>query len=340
MTEPVAINARAAVRQEIGGVERVARALAAELPALRPGRYRVIAPRPALAHGRGHLWEQAALPALARGSRLILSPANLAPVASRRSVVFIHDVAPFLGDWYTLGYSRWHRLLLPQIARRARMVLTISEVSRKQIVQHLGVDPSRVAVVPLGVDDRFRDPAGADAVRERHGLGRPYVLAVGTDLARKNLALLDRLAPTLGEQGLDVVLAGSTRPYMPAGSYQARSLGYVAEADLPGIYAGAAVLAMPSLHEGLGLPVLEAMAAGTPVVSSNRGALPETCGDAALVVDPDDADGFGAALARAALDPEEHGRLAAAGRERAAGFTWRATAERVDRLLEPLLAQP
>ncbi|HEX5909059.1 MAG TPA: glycosyltransferase, partial [Thermoleophilaceae bacterium] len=95
--------------------------------------------------------------------------------------------------------------------------------------------------------------------------------------------------------------------------------------------------AMPSLHEGLGLPVLEAMAAGTPVVSSNRGALPETCGDAALVVDPDDHEAFAAALVRAALDAGEHQRLAAAGRERAAGFTWRRTAERVDELLEPLL---
>jgi len=337
VTAPVAINARAAVREHIGGVERVARELATGLPALRPDRYRVIAPRPALAHGRGHAWEQLALPALARGSRLILSPANLAPVASARSVVFIHDVAPFLGEWYAPAYSRWHRLLLPRIARRARLVLTISRVSREQIVQHLGAAPDRVALVPLGVDDRFRDPEGAQAVRARHGLERPYVLAVGTDLPRKNLALLDRLAPALGEQGLDVVLAGSTRPYMPAGSYSARSLGYVPEADLPGLYAGAAALAMPSLHEGLGLPVLEAMAAGTPVVSSNRGALPETCGDAALVVDPDDQDAFGAALVRAALDAGEHERLAAAGREHAAAFTWRATAQRVDELLDPLL---
>ena len=179
--------------------------------------------------------------------------------------------------------------LSPLIARRARLVLTISSLSRDQIVQYLGADPARVAIAPLGVDDRFRDPAGADAVRARYGLERPYVLAVGTDLPRKNLALLDRLAPALGDAGLDVVLAGSTRPYMAAGSYRVRSLGYVPDDELPGLYAGAAALAMPSLHEGLGLPVLEAMAAGTPVVSSDRGALPETCGDAALVVDPDDA---------------------------------------------------
>ncbi len=336
MTAPVAINARAAVRGQIGGVERVARELAVHLPALNPSRYRVIAPPAALAHTAGHGWEQLALPALARGSRVILSPANLAPVASRRNAVFIHDVAPFLGDWYSARFSRWHRALSPVIARRARLVLTISSLSRDQIVQYLGADPARVVIAPLGVDDRFRDPPGADAVRARYGLERPYVLAVGTDLPRKNLALLDRLAPALGDAGLDVVLAGSTRPYMPAGSYRTRSLGYVPEDALPGLYAGAAVLAMPSLHEGLGLPVLEAMAAGTPVVSSDRGALPETCGDAALVVDPDDADAFAAALVRAATSDRE--RLSAAGRVRAAGFTWSATAKRVDGLLDPLLS--
>ncbi len=337
MTAPVAINARAAVRTQIGGVERVARELAARLPALDPARYRVIAPRPALAHGRGHAWEQLALPLIARGSELLLSPANMAPVASRRNVVFIHDVAPFLGDWYSPAFSRWHRAVSPLIARRARLVITISQVSRDQIVEHLGADPARVAIASLAVDDRFRDPGDVEAVRARHGLERPYVLAVGTDLPRKNLALLDRLAPALGEQGLEVVLAGSTRSYMPTGSYSARSLGYVPEDDLPGLYAGAAVLAVPSLHEGFGLPVLEAMAAGTPVVSSDRGGLPETCGDAALVVDPDDHQAFASALVRAATDQAEHARLVAAGRARAAQFTWRRTAERVDELIAPLL---
>jgi glycosyltransferase involved in cell wall biosynthesis len=336
VTAPVAIDARAAIRREIGGVERVARELAVHLPALHPGRYRVIAPRPAFAHEAGHAWEQLALPVLARHSALLLCPAMLAPLAGRRNVVAIYDVGTLVGDWYGTAYTRWHRAVMPRVARGARLVLTSSEAVRTQIVELMDVDPARVATVPLGVDERFAaaDPGQA---RERFGLQRPYVLAVGTDVARKNLGLLDRVAPALAAEGIDVVLAGSTRPYMPSGSYEVRSLGYVPDGELPGLYAGAAALAMPSLYEGFGLPCLEAMAAGVPVVSSVRGALPVTCGDAALLVDPADEDAFADALLRAVLDPDERRRLIDGGRRRAGQRSWDATARRVDELIGGLL---
>lgn len=334
----MAINARAAVRREIGGVERVARELVERLPALRPQRYRVVAPSPALTGARGHAWEQLALPLLARGARLILSPANVAPLATRRSAVMIYDLAPFVGDWYSPAYARWHRAVVPRAARRARLVITTSEHVRGQLTQLLGVDPGKIATVPLGVHGRFAEPVDHEAVTRRLGLDRPYVLAVGTDLPRKNLALLDRIGPRLAQQGLAVVLAGSTRGYMPSGSYRAHRLGYVAEADLPGLYAGAAALAVPSLYEGFGLGCLEAMAAGTPVVASNRGALPETCGDAALIVDPADEHAFADAVVEAAAPGATRDRLVSAGRERAAGLSWERTAQMVDACLDPLLS--
>lgn len=333
----MAINARAAVRDEIGGVERVARELTARLPALRPGRYRVVAPRSSPTGARGHAWEQLALPALARGSRLILSPANVAPVASGRNVVMIYDLAPFLGDWYRSAYARWHRAVVPRAARRARLVLTASQVVRRQLSEILGVDPARVATVPLGVDERFAEPVDHESVTRRFGLDRPYVLALGSDLPRKNLGLLDRIGPRLAEEGLDVVLAGSTRSYMPSGQYSSRRLGYIDDADLPALYAGATALAVPSLYEGFGLCCLEAMAAGTPVVASNSGALPETCGEAALLADPSDEAGFADAILRAAAPGPDRDRLVAAGRGRAGRFTWQRAAECVDRQLEGLL---
>jgi glycosyltransferase involved in cell wall biosynthesis len=328
----VAINARAAAREQTGGVERVARELVRRLPALRPERYRVLVPPRALAHRTGHTWEQVVLPAAARGAPVILSPANLAPLVSRRNVVYVHDAAPFREPaWFGRAYGLWHRTALRRICAAARLILVPSEFVRTELETLLGVPGAQVRVVPPGVDGRFTPEPGP----QRAGLDRPYVLSLGTASARKNLSLLDRIAPVLAAEGLQVVLAGSSRGYLrrePAGVH---SLGYVPEAELPALYAGAAALAMPSLYEGFGLPCVEAMACGTPVVASDRAALPEACGGAALLADPDDPDAFAGALMRAA-GPERE-RLRAAGLARARSLTWERTAELTDRAVGGLL---
>jgi glycosyltransferase involved in cell wall biosynthesis len=275
------------------------------------------------------------LPVRAARARALLCPANLAPLAFPRNVIVIHDAAALRHpEWYSPAYAAWQRRILPALARRALHVVTVSEFSRGELADLLGLAPERVSVIAGGVDPAFTPQADAQAARAALHLTRPYVLCVASQTARKNLKALVPLA-----REVEVVVAGGHRPQFARedGLDALRHLGAVPDALLPALYTGAEAFVLPSLYEGFGLPLLEAMACGTPVVCSDTTALPETAGGAARLAAP----GEVAEAARDLLGDEgEKERLREAGRARAASFTWERTAAEVDSLLSERAAAP
>ncbi len=293
---------------------------------------------------RGHfqriVWAQLGLPVrlLADRASVLLSPVPegtlLAPVPQ---VIVVHDLIPLhLPGSFPRQYL-YFRHVVPRILRSSRAIVTDSESTRRDVVSFYGVDASRVSVVPCGYDRaRFRVGLDASAVKDKHGLER-YVLFVGNLFPHKNLPVLFEAFALLARRFPHaLVIAGrKDARYYPSLAAQARALGaadrvrfldYVPSEDLPALYAGADALVLPSLYEGFGLPVLEAMACGTPVIASRAGSLPEATGDGAVLVESSDVRALAAAMEAVLSDPGERERLRHRGFAQVARFGWERTA--------------
>jgi glycosyltransferase involved in cell wall biosynthesis len=289
---------------------------------------------------RGHLWEQGVLPARLPRDTVLWSPSNSGPLAVRAQVVTIHDIVPFDQPANVAPlFGRWYRWLLPRLARRVRAIITVSAFSGRRIVDVLRVPPEKVHVVPNGVDDAFRRAGVEDAARVRQALQLPgagYVLALGSVEPRKNLGrLLEAWKAALASLPGDLwlLVTGTRGRSAVFGDYQLPSLpprviltGRVEDEHLPGLYAGARAFVYVSVYEGFGLPVLEAMAAGTACVTSAGTSMEEVAGDAALLVDPLRVEEIQAGLSRCATDSTLCAQLAARGRARALQYSWDRTA--------------
>jgi len=268
------------------------------------------------------------------------------PLCPARIVVTVHDIAyDRHPELFTRAEVTRFRLLVPLTVRRAAAVLTVSEFSKRDIVRRYLVPPERVVVAPDAADPMFRpihdDEARLAAARQRYGTGDGYILCVGNLQPRKNLrALIDayvrlRRADTtrhrlvlVGRKAwlhADIFAAARESGYADALVFT----GYVPDADLVALYNAAAVFVYPSLFEGFGLPPLEAMACGTPVVCSDTSAFPEVVGDAALTVDPRNPEALADAIATVLSDTDLRAGLAAAGLRRAAHFSWQTTARTI-----------
>lgn len=334
----LALNARYQGRT-MTGVERYASEVARRLPVDLAN----VAPLRTLQGMRGHLWEQTVLPLKFRGD-LLWSPCNTGPIAVRRQVVTIHDCA-FLDhpEHFSPAFARWYAWLMPKLARRVAKIITVSEFSKSRLVDRLKIAPEKVAVVANGVDERFspQPPDRIEEVRAKYQLPQRYVLAVGSVEPRKNLAMLLKAWQIIAADhpGITLVIAGATnlRSFreIDLDTQLSRVLftGYVDYADLPAIYSSAELFVYPSLYEGFGLPVLEAMACGRPVICSHATALPEVAGDAAEYVVPTQLESFVHGIGSLLDDPQRQSVLRQASLLRARHFSWDRTAEQTHRVL-------
>lgn len=264
------------------------------------------------------------------------------------TVVTIHDVIQFVLPQYRWRkMSRMYYWLVSRAARRADAIIAVSECSKRDIVNLLGIPPERIFVIGNAVDESYRPITDAwhlAAVRERYGLEPQYVLYFGGFDLRKNVHRVIQAYLRLPAELRDryqLVVAGrlhllghplypDPRPLVRELDPQGRIIftGQIREQDKAALYSGAAVYLFPSLYEGFGMTVLEAMACGTPVVTSNVSALPEVVGDAGVLVDPYNVEAISTALGELLADPARRRQLGQQARERSRGFTWREVAEK------------
>jgi glycosyltransferase involved in cell wall biosynthesis len=273
-----------------------------------------------------------------------------APTRARRQVVTVHDLgfrfhpdtAPQTVPWWLTGLERTLRI--------AARVIVPSEATRRDVIELYGVEPGRITTIPLGVDTLTFRPQRDDEVtgaRRRFGIEGPYLVFLGLD-RRKNLPALTEAVRRMpaGDRPTLVLVGG--RPWDPDGRDRVREAldgvprgslgrviltGYVPDATKAALLGGADALVYPSLYEGFGLPVLEAMACGTPVIASNVAALPELVDGAGVLIDPGDPDDLASRIASVVADEALRGRLRAAGIERASAYTWDETARRTAAVL-------
>jgi glycosyltransferase involved in cell wall biosynthesis len=297
------------------------------------------------------LWQRLRLPipveVITGPLDIFYSPDFVLPPTLRttRTLLTVHDLS-FLHypDAFVPSLRQYLERVVPRSVARADRVLADSKSTRDDLVAYFDTPPEKVEVLYSGVDSRFRPekaPGEEERLKTKYGIESPYILSVGTLQPRKNYVRLIKAfanlpLANLQLANLQLVIAGGRgwlyeEIFAEAEKHgnRVRILGFVDDADLPALLRNAVLFAFPSLYEGFGIPPLEAMACGTPVVCSNASSLPEVAGDAALMVDPLDVDGLAEAMARALEDDDLRGKMIAEGLTQAARFTWEGAARQL-----------
>jgi glycosyltransferase involved in cell wall biosynthesis len=305
--------------------------------------YCLVAPKSVLGVAKSHLWEQFRLPSFVKNNEFLWSPCQSGPITLKNQIVTIHDFAQIerpdlLAD--KILAHQWYKFMSPKLLRNAKRIIAVSAYAKKRAIELFGIPDSKIQVIYEAADEGFcraSDEKIVD-VKKKYGIDdSDYILSLGSLDPRKNLKNLlqawNNIRP-LKKQNVRLVLAGKLHERL---SYKELGLeqlphdvsftGYVDDEDLPALYSGAKMFVFPSVFEGFGLPPLEAMSCGTPVVASNVTSIPEICGDAAAYVDPLDVESIAEGIQAVLEDAELTSDLVEKGIKQVKKFSWAKAAE-------------
>lgn len=293
----------------------------------------------------GHMWEQLELPFYGRLG-LLVGFCNTGPLLKRNQIVTFCDASVYrVPKAYSMSFRLWYRMLFTTIGRRAKGVLTISDFSCDELTACCGIPKEKITVTYPGIDHQGWGEKHEEILSNKvHSTDRPFVLAVSSMSPHKNFRALVEAVKLLGETDFDVIIAGGTNPAVFKNAdiplpNSVKHMGYVSDTELKSLYLHAACFIYPSLYEGFGLPPLEAMSNGCPVIVARAGSLPEVCGDAALYCNPlnpqDIADKISTLMSNAKLRDE----LRAKGAERSKMYTWEKCARETLTAIEKVVVQ-
>lgn len=331
MTNKIAINGRY-VSRRVTGVERYASEISKRLNSSR-----VIQPSSKLGQIPGNLWEQFILPLRIKQNEILWSPANAGPWLVKNQIVTIHDASVFdHPEWFKPAFAIWTRLSWKILAHQAKAIITVSNYSRERLQIHLGIPNEKIHVITSGVGKPFEPQPKimVDEVKKKYNLEKPYFLFVGTNEPRKNLKTLIQAWEGLNSKTHDLFIAGTGGNVFAPTASHAKSVTYVSDEDLPALYSGAAAFVLPSFYEGFGLPALEAMACGAPVIVSDIPVFREIFKDAALFVNPSDTNEIANAMKNLINNVSLTNTFRERGLQLAKTYTWDETARKIKALLE------
>jgi glycosyltransferase involved in cell wall biosynthesis len=275
----------------------------------------------------GHLWEQLELPFYTRDG-LLFSPSNAAPIFKCLQVVTIHDASFFARpQTYSFAFSSWYKFIIPLVGKVAKKIITVSSFSRKELVHYCKIKADKIKVVWNGKEQILVQSTDESFLTKNNIVPKRFVLAVSSPNPNKNFSAIIKAIKLLPEMGLEIVIVGDLLPKVYANSQvsfpnDVKYVSRVSDAELRALYEHAACFIYPSFYEGFGLPPLEAMACGCPVIVSNTSSLPEVCGDAALYCDPFSPEDIAVQVKKLVSNTALQSELKQKGLERAQQFSW------------------